>query len=118
MSDLPKRRRARRTSNRLDASYVGGAPTITVALDTVYVRPHGSDSLEAVPLRDIEIVRLLSDSLVDVIYTVERDLPSDLTVREIKSGESTIDQVLISLGWQGGMPHNEDLAVLTRDLGR
>ncbi len=102
MSNMSKRRRARRTS------------VITVALDTVYVRPHGSDNWENVPLANIEIVRPSSDGLVDVVYTTERDLPSGITVREIKSGESTIDQVLIALGWQAGMPHNEDLAVLTR----
>lgn len=114
MSNLPNRRRARRTSNRLDASYVGGAPTIPIALDTIPVRPHGSDNWENVPLRDIEIVRPSSDGLVDIVYTVERDLPSDLTVREIKSGETDINQVFIALGWQPGMSHNEDLAVLTR----
>ncbi len=104
----------RNTSSRLDASYVGGAPTITVALDTIPIRAYGSDIPRNISLADIEIVRPSSDGLVDVVYTVERDLPSDLTVREIKSGESTIDQVLIALGWQAGMPHNEDLAVLTR----
>ena len=104
----------RRTSNRLDASYVGGAPTISVALDTIPVRPYGSDIFGNVPLADIEIVRPSSDGLVDVIYTVERDLPSGITVRETKSGETTIDQLLIALGWQAGMPHNERLAVLTR----
>ena len=58
MSNLPKRRRARRTSNRLDASYVGGAPTITVALDTVYVRPHGSDSFGAEVRKIAESARI------------------------------------------------------------
>ena len=107
MSTTPNHRR---TSNRLDASYIGGAPTISVALDTIPVHPHGSDNWENVPLRDIEIVRPSSDGLVDVVYTVERDLPSDLTVREIKSGETDINQVFIALGWQPGMSHNEDLA--------
>ncbi len=79
-------------------------------LDTIPVRPYGSDSFGNVPLADIEIVRPSSDGLVDVIYTVERDLPSDLTVRDIKSGETDITQVFIALGWQPGMSHNEDLA--------
>jgi len=114
MSTTSKRRRTSNRRTALDASYVGGAPTIPVALDTIPVRPYGSDSFGNVPLADIEIVRPSSDGLVDVIYTVERDLPSGITVREIKSGESTIDQVLIALGWQAGMSHNEDLAVLTR----
>ncbi len=111
MSTTPNHRR---TSNRPDASYIGGAPTISVALDTIPVRPYGSDSFGRVPLRDIEIVRPSSDGLVDVIYTVERDLLSGITVREIKSGETDINQVFIALGWQPGMSHNEDLAVLTR----
>lgn len=111
MSTTPNHRR---TSNRLDASYIGGAPTISVALDTIPVRPYGSDSFGNVPLADIEIVRPSSDGLVDVIYTVERDLPSGITFRETKSGETDINQVFIALGWQPGMSHNEDLAVLTK----
>ena len=94
MSSRSKRRRDRRTF------------IISVALDTLPVSLNDSEIWESVPLSDIEIVRPSNDGLVDVIYAVERDLPSGITVRETKSGESTIDQVMTALGWQAGMPHN------------
>ena len=83
---------------------------------TVLVRPSGSTwtETEDVPLADIQIVRLASeDGSLDIVYTVRRRLPSGITVNEIKSGETDIDQLLIALGWQAGMSHNEHLAKLT-----
>ena len=94
---------------------MSGALPLSLSLSTLSPSaPMARTVFGNVPLADIEIVRPSSDGLVDVVYTVERDLPSGITVREIKSGESTIDHVLIALGWQAGMSHNEDLAVLTR----
>ncbi len=83
---------------------------------TVLVRPSGSTwtETEDVPLADIQIVRLASeDGSLDIVYMVRRRLPSGITVNEIKSGETDIDQLLIALGWQAGMSHNEHLAKLT-----
>jgi len=91
---------------------------IPVGLDTIPVRNHGKEKSRLrewanVPLKDIQIVRASTDGLIDIIYTSSHDLPSGITVNETKSGESTIDQLLIALGWQAGMPHNEHIAVLS-----
>ena len=92
-------------------------PTITIALETIPVRSSASTWAEPewanVPLEDIQIVRPSEDGLLDIVYTSVRRLPSGITVNEIKSGETTIDQLLIALGWQAGMSHNEHLAKLT-----
>ncbi len=83
---------------------------------TVLLHPSGSKDwteTEYVPLADIQIVRHSEDFLLDIVYTTRRRLPSGITVNEIKSGETDIDQLLIALGWQAGMSHNEHLAKLT-----
>ena len=92
-------------------------PSITIAIDTIPVRSHASTWAKPawvnVPLTDIQIVRPSQDGLLDIVYTNRRRLPSGITVGETMSGESTIDQLLIALGWQAGMSHNEHLAKLT-----
>ena len=88
-------------------------PTITIALETIPIQSHDRSEWANVPLEDIQIVRPSEDGLLDIVYTSRRDLPSGITVSETKSGETTIDQLLIALGWQAGMSHNEDLANLT-----
>ncbi len=82
---------------------------------TVLVRPSGSTwtETESVPLADVQIVRPSEDGSLDIVYMVRRRLPSGITVNEIKSGETDMDQLLIALGWQAGMSHNEHLAKLT-----
>ena len=82
---------------------------------TVLVRPSGSTwtETEDVPLADVQIVRPSEDGSLDIVYMVRRRLPSGITVNEIKSGETDMDQLLIALGWQAGMSHNEHLAKLT-----
>ncbi len=62
-----------------------------------------------VPLTDIQVVRPSGHGLLDIVYMVRRRLPSGITVNEIHSGETTVDQLLIALGWQPGMSHNEHL---------
>ena len=88
-------------------------PTITIALESIPVQSHDRSECANVPLKDIQIVRPSEDGLLDIVYTSSRDLPSGITVSEVKSGETTIDQFLIALGWQAGMSHNEHLAKLT-----
>ena len=88
-------------------------PTITVALNSIPVFEFDSRECAYVPLEDIQIVRPSGDGLIDVVYTYSHDLPSGITVREIKSGETDINQLLIALGWQPGMSHNENLTVLS-----
>ena len=88
-------------------------PTIIIALETIPIQSHDRSESVDVPLADIQIVRPSEDGLLDIVYTSVRRLPSGITVSETKSGESTIDQLLIALGWQAGMPHNEHLAKLT-----
>ncbi len=82
---------------------------------TVLLHPSGSTRTETeyVPLADIQVVRPGEDFLLDIVYTVRRRLPSGITVNEIHSGETTITQLLIALGWQPGMSHNEHLTKLT-----
>ncbi len=91
-------------------------PTITIALETIPVRSSASTWAEPqwanVSLADIQIVRPSHSGLLDIVYTSVRRLPSGITVSETKSGESTIDQLFIALGWQAGMRHNEHLAKL------
>lgn len=67
-----------------------------------------------VPLSRIKVVRPSGDGLIDVIYTERRRLPSGISAQEVRTGYSTIDQLLIALGLQAGMPHNEALAKLDR----
>ena len=88
-------------------------PTVTIALETIPIQSHDRSEWANVPLADIQIVRPSEDGLLDIVYTSVRRLPSGITVHEIKSGETTIDQLLIALGWQAGMSHNEHLAKLT-----
>ncbi len=88
-------------------------PIITIALETIPIQSHDRSEWADVPLADIQIVRPSHSGLLDIVYTSIRRLPSGITVHEIKSGETTIDQLLIALGWQAGMPHNEHLAKLT-----
>ena len=88
-------------------------PTITIALETIPIQSHDHSEWANVPIEDIQIVRPSEGGLLDIVYTSVRRLPSGITVHEIKSGETTIDQLLIALGWQAGMPHNEHLAKLT-----
>ncbi len=88
-------------------------PTIAVALETIPIQSHDRSESVDVPLDDIQIVRPSEDGLLDIVYTSVRRLPSGITVSEVKSGETTIDQFLITLGWQAGMSHNEHLAKLT-----
>ena len=88
-------------------------PTIAVALETIPIQSHDRSEWANVPLEDIRIVRPSEDGLLDIVYTSVRRLPSGITVNEIKSGETAIDQLLIALGWQAGMSHNEHLAKLT-----
>ncbi len=83
------------------------------ALETIPIQSHDRSEWANVPLDDIQIVRPSEDGLLDIVYTSVRRLPSGITVNEIKSGETTIDQLLIALGWQAGMSHNEDFAKLT-----
>ncbi len=87
-------------------------PTITIALDTIPIQSHDRSEWANVPIEDIQIVRPSEDGLLDIVYTSVRRLPSGITVNEIKSGETTIDQLLIALGWQARMRHNEHLVKL------
>ncbi len=82
---------------------------------TVLLCPSGSPwtETEDVPLADIRVVRPREDFSLDIVYTVRRRLPSGITVNEIHSGETSIDQLLIALGWQPGMSCNEHLTELT-----
>ena len=89
------------------------AYNLATALNLIPVRSHDFSKWAEVPLADIQIVRPSHSGLLDIVYTSVRRLPSGITVHEIKSGETTIDQLLIALGWQTGMPHNEHLAKLT-----
>ncbi len=89
------------------------AYNLKTALNSIPVRSHDFSKGAEVPLDDIQIVRPSHSGLLDVVYTSVRRLPSGITVHEIKSGESTIDQLLIALGWQAGMSHNEHVAKLT-----
>ena len=91
---------------------------LPMASDALLVRPNGSDSSNYIPLRDIVIVRPSHSGLLDVVYTTERHMESGLTVIENKTGETNIDHLLIALGWQPGMGHNEHLALLTNLSGR
>ena len=81
--------------------------------ETIPIQSHDRSECANVPLDAIQIVRLSHGGLLDIVYTSVRRLPSGITVHEIKSGETTIDQLLIALGWQAGMSHNEHLAKLT-----
>ncbi len=106
MPQSPSKRR------KLDPQAVGRYPHWA----TLLLRPSDSKGwteTEYVPLADIQIVRPSHSGLLDIVYTSVRRLPSGITVHEIKSGETTIDQLLIALGWQAGMSHNEHLAKLT-----
>ena len=87
--------------------------SLAIPLNTIPVRSHDSSEWGYAPLADIRIVRPSEDGLLDIVYTSVRRLPSGLTVNEIKSGETTIDHLLIALGWQAGMSNNEHLAKLT-----
>lgn len=89
------------------------ANNLATPLNSVPVRSHDFSKWADVSLADIQIVRPSHSGLLDIVYTSVRRLPSGITVHEIKSGETTIDQLLIALGWQAGMPHNEHLAKLT-----
>ena len=104
-----------RPRDRLARDWAGAPPMITVALPTVPIRSYDTDELTDVPLAAIRIVRPIDDWRCDVVYTVRRPLQSDLTADEIRSGEVDINQLLIALGWQPGMGHNEHLAHLIRD---
>ncbi len=83
------------------------------ALETIPIQSHDRSERANVSLTDIQIVRPSEDGLLDIFYTSVRRLPSGITVSENKSGETTIDQLFIALGWQAGMSHNEHLAELT-----
>ncbi len=83
------------------------------ALETIPVQSHDRSERANVSLTDIQIVRPSEDGLLDIVYTSVRRLPSGITVHEIKSGETAMDQLLIALGWQAGMPHNDHLVRLT-----
>ncbi len=83
------------------------------APETIPIQSHDRSEWATVPRADIQFVRPSEGGLLDIVYTSVRRLPSGITVNEIKSGATTIDQLLIALGWQAGMPHNEHLAKLT-----
>ena len=87
--------------------------SLAIPLNTIPVRSYDSSEWANVPLAYINIVRPSEDGLLDIVYTFPRCLPSGITVNEIKSGETTIDHLLIALGWQAGMSNNEHLAKLT-----
>ncbi len=80
MGTIYKRRRARHSH------------ILAVALDSLPIRPCGSDQFDNISPHDIEIIRPLYDGLVEVVYQAECDLPSGITVRGITAGESTIGQ--------------------------
>ena len=94
--------------------WAGAPPIITVASPDIPVRPYDTGEWTHVALADIRIVRPIDDWHCDVVYTVRRPLDSDLTADEVRSGQVDINQLLIALGWQPGMGHNEHMAHLTR----
>jgi hypothetical protein len=97
-----------------DFKPAGPEPTLDGTLE---VRKHGSFDLKdwrRVRIKDIRLVRLFDDFRIDVVYVATKEVPSGLTVTETRTGESTLDELFVVLGWHAGLEPKVQLATMTK----
>jgi hypothetical protein len=72
---------------------------------SIPVCSYNGDEWANVLLTDIQTVTPSDSGLIDIVYVVRSCGPNRLMMSWVK-GESTIDQLLIALGWHAGMDHS------------
>jgi hypothetical protein len=96
-----------------DFKPAGCEPSLDQKTVNVWNPEHPWDSVTTISLKDIRIVHP-SDILgmLDVVYVARVERPSGLTATEVRTGETSFDQLFIALGWHAGLEPKIQLATM------